>query len=147
MEIPHGRALVSSRDQMAILSPLGESGGMLADPMEDLRGHLLVDDRGKEIGRVDDLLVDRAEERVRLLMVRADGPGGAERRIPIPVDAVSRIGGGEVVVARSRDHVLRAAPYRPDRVDQRYLESVYAHYGFYPYWAPGYVYPRYPAYP
>ena len=138
---------MSPRDQAVALAELGESGGILADPREDLRGHRVVDDGGEEVGWVDDLLVDQPEGRVRLLLARSAGRAAGEQRFPIPVDAVSRIGGGEVAIARSRDHVLRVAPFRRDRVDQRYLEAVYAHYGLYPYWTPGHVYPTYPAYP
>jgi hypothetical protein len=64
----------------------------------------------------------------------------------VPVDAVSRIAQGHVTLNRTLAHVAATPTLGRAPVTQRHLESVYAHYGLYPYWAPGYVYPTYPAY-
>jgi sporulation protein YlmC with PRC-barrel domain len=139
---------MKAQHQNAGLTELGESHQMPVDPMDDLRDHRVVDDRGEEIGRVADVLIDLAEGRVRLLLVRtATTPGEGETLSLIPVDAISGIGQRDVHLNRSRAHVVGAPVYRRETVDQAYLESVYAHYGLYPYWAPGHVYPTYPAYP
>ena len=103
--------------------------------MRDIRDHRVVDERGEVIGRVEDALIDMDEGRVRLLLVRG------ETLTLIPVDAVSGIGHRDVRLNRSRAQVVGAPAYRREQVDQAYLESVYAHYGFYPYWDPDHADP------
>lgn len=85
---------------------------------------------------------------MRILRVGSSGILGMGGTVVlIPVDAITRITDDKVYVNRNRAHVAGAPRYDPDLVDQRYLESVYAYYGYYPYWRPGYVYPSYSAYP
>jgi len=63
------------------------------------------------------------------------------------VDAVWRITDRDVSVNRVWAHVEAGPAVVVDEPEQRNLERIYAHYGYYPYWEPGYVYPSYPAYP
>ena len=46
-----------------------------------------------------------------------------------------------------RQSVVGAPRYDPELVDRRYLDDLYSHYGYVPYWGPGYVYSPYPSYP
>lgn len=136
---------VKAPERMAGVRPLGESGLTLADPAEDIRGRKLRDSAGDEIGDIDEVLLDDRERRVRLL--RVDLLGLGKRKILVPVEAIIGISDSEVHINRTRGHAAGTPRYSLGSVDQRYLESVYAHYGYYPYWAPGHVYPSYPAYP
>jgi len=128
--------------QVGVLREVGPGDPPPADPGEDVRGREVRDNAGAAVGRVAGLLMDDREHRVRLL--RVEPALGAPSRL-IPVDAVGRIGDREVTLTRALAHVAAAPPPRA-AMTQPYLESVYAHYGLYPYWSPGYVYPSYPAY-
>ena len=130
-------------EQVGILEEVGPGDAPLADPAEDVRGREVRDRTGALVGRVHALLVDDREHRVRLLCVRL--PDRAPSWL-VPVDAVSRIAQGQVTLNRTLAHVAATPTLGRAPVTQRHLESVYAHYGLYPYWAPGYVYPTYPAY-
>lgn len=128
----------------------------VADPSEDVRAHGLVDRDGKRFGTVDDLLVDAGERKVRFLQVQEGGfLGVGGRRFLIPVDAIVRIDGDAVHIDRTGKHVGAGPTYDPaianDDVWRReafrdggYFEGLYAHYGYPPFWTPGYVDPGYP---
>jgi PRC-barrel domain protein len=130
-------------EQVGILRELGPGDAPLADPAEDVRRREVRDADGAAVGRVRGLLVDDREHRVRLLRVSAPDEGGSRL---VPVDAVSRITEGQVTLNRTLAHVRATPVPSQGALTQRYLESVFAHYGLYPYWAPGYMYPTYPAY-
>ena len=132
---------------MGVLRCLAKAGATLSDPADDIRGHQVRDSAGEEIGVVEDLLIDDFEQRVRLLRASCGSSPASEKSILIPVDAVTRITDREVYINRSRYHVGNLPPYHSDSADQHYYELVYAYYGYYPFWVPGYVYPTYPAYP
>ena len=64
----------------------------------------------------------------------------------------SRIGDDAVYINQTRQRISEAPPYDPDLIhedvgDESYYGHVYRHYGYPPYWGPGYVYPPYPYYP
>jgi PRC-barrel domain len=130
-------------EQVGILRELGPGDALLADPAEDVRGREVRDSAGAPAGRVRALLIDDREHRVRLLRV---GKGDSAETWLVPVDAVSRITDRQVFLNRLSAHIAATPPLGQARLTQRDLEAVYAHYGLYPYWAPGYVYPTYPAY-
>lgn len=120
------------------------------DPAEDVRGHTVVDADGNHIGKVEDVMLDEHESKVRFLQVGAGGfLGIGERKFLIPVDAISGIDDDTVRVDRSREHIAAAPEYDPalvhdDSVDL--WERAYAHYGYAPFWGDGYMYPAYPFY-
>ena len=124
---------------MPALLGLTEAEPGAAGTEEDLRGRWLRDDAGAVIGTVEELLIDEPERQGRLLKVSG-------RRL-VPVDAIIRIGPDTVWINRSAAHVAATPALPPRGADQAYLEAVYAQYGYYPFWAPGYAYPSYPAYP
>jgi sporulation protein YlmC with PRC-barrel domain len=118
----------------------------LSDPADDVLGLEVLDSFGQRIGLVEELFVDLRERRVRLLrVVGRQGRAGAAWLIP--VEAVWQITQRDVSVNRVRAHVEAGPADFGDQPEQRDLERIYAHYGYYPYWEPGYVYPSYPAYP
>jgi hypothetical protein len=121
---------------------------LLSDAADDVLGFEVLDSFGQRIGLVEELLVDFWEQRVRLLRVRLVG-GRRQKGVTrlIPVDAAWQITDHDVRINRDRAHVEAGPADVGDDREQRDLERIYAHYGYYPYWEPGYVYPSYPVYP
>ncbi|WP_328474461.1 PRC-barrel domain-containing protein [Actinoplanes sp. NBC_00393] len=125
------------------LVELGDSGQMLADPDQDIRGRKVLDRDGNEIGKVDDLLIDQEEQKVRLLRVEHGGLFGiGATALFIPVETVERVTDDKVGIDRSRVQVADAPQYDPEVVDRdQQMAGLYDYYGYAPYWAPGYVPP------
>jgi sporulation protein YlmC with PRC-barrel domain len=135
---------VEAPDQMGTLRALEEREARLTGLHEDLRSRDVRDVAGDRIGTIEQLLVDDRENQVRLLLVTvSDCEGGENTQVLIPVDAITGITPATVWIRRTRRHVVGSPSHHCGRMDQRYLESVYAHYGYYPYWPPGYVFPSY----
>lgn len=136
---------VSTRDR---LLTLGESDLTVASPAEDIRGWKVLDKAGDELGKVDDLMIDDREAKVRFLQVGAGGfLGLGERHFLIPVDAVTRIDEEAVQVDQTRERIIGAPVYDPDvALEDAYWGDIYGHYGYAPYWSAGYAYPPYPYY-
>ena len=114
---------------------------------EDIRGRKALDLAGEELGKVDDLFIDEREQKGAL-------SGGNVRRFPrvgrhkvlLPVDAITRLTDDSVYINQSRESVAGAPRYDPTLVEERYVEDVYSHYGYPPYWGADYHYPPYPYY-
>ncbi|HEY1686021.1 MAG TPA: PRC-barrel domain-containing protein [Tepidisphaeraceae bacterium] len=127
-----------------------KSGLTLSASAEDVRGYIVIDEKGASVGHVEDLLIDDSEKRVRFLLV---GDGGflgiGEHRILIPVDAVGRIHKNHVHISKGREHIAKAPLYDPklDHDQQAPIfPKVLGYYGFLPFWAAGYSYPGFPYY-
>jgi sporulation protein YlmC with PRC-barrel domain len=135
-----------SHHDTATLSKLSDSGQTIANADHDIRGRKVKDKAGNDVGRVDDLLIDDQERKVRFLRVEHGGfLGLGETKSFIPVDAITRITADEVFIDHSREHVVGAPRYDPDLVDDlRYYGSLYDHYGYSPFWGMGYTYPGIP---
>ncbi|GIF01171.1 PRC-barrel domain-containing protein [Paractinoplanes rishiriensis] len=113
---------------------LSDSDQMVTDPAEDIRGRKVIDRDGSDLGKVDDLLIDASERKVRMLRVEHGGIFGIGATASfIPVDAVKDIRDDVVHVSQSREHVGKAPRYDPDLVDANdaYAE-LYKHYGYTP---------------
>lgn len=155
--IPHSAASsdttkssTDSASESPLLRKLGDSGVTVEVPAEDIRGRMVKDNGGNDIGKVAELLIDEQEQRVRFLVVEAGGfLGIGETQSFIPVDAITGISGDEVRIDRSGEHVAGAPRYDPKlAVDDRgYYENLYGYYGLTPYWGIGYTYPGFPPYP
>jgi sporulation protein YlmC with PRC-barrel domain len=141
----------------AKLSRLSDTELTVANPAEDVRGRKVIDREGEEVGEVDDLIIDDRETKVRFLEVASGGfLGLGERKFLIPVEAISRIDDDTLYLNQGRQHIAAAPRYDPDLIHQDaaegdfagrgYYGDVYRHYGYPPYWAPGYMYPPYPYY-
>jgi sporulation protein YlmC with PRC-barrel domain len=111
---------------------LGDSGRLLADPDQDIRGHTVLDQDGHEIGKIGDLLVDPEQRRVRLLVVEHGGLFGVGATpLFIPVETVHLVTDGVVRLDRTRVQVAEAPPYDPELVDrENTMTDLYAYYGF-----------------
>ncbi|MFD8427787.1 PRC-barrel domain-containing protein [Streptomyces coelicoflavus] len=129
-----------------ILNKLSDSQQTVATPAEDVRGRKVADTDGNDIGKVEDLLVDEPESKVRFLLVAHGGfLGFGETKSFIPVDAVTHITDDQVFIDQSRERVAKAPVYDPDLTDEpEYYSNVYGYYGYAPFWGPGYIYPTFP---
>jgi sporulation protein YlmC with PRC-barrel domain len=130
----------------AALIKISDSDQTVADPAEDIRGRKVYDRAGDELGKVDDLLIDIEQSKVRLLRVEHGGILGiGTKAFFIPVDAVTEITDDAVQINESRDRIVGAPGYDPDLIDKTdQYEPLYNYYGYQPFWGPGYVYPGYP---
>jgi hypothetical protein len=115
----------------------------LPDDDQDIRGRTVVDANGEEIGRVDGLLVDELERRVRFIRIAAGGVlGFGENHSFVPVDAISGVGRDEVRADRTGERIGAGPGYDPQLIiDEGWLGDAYGYYGYTPYWMPGYIYP------
>jgi sporulation protein YlmC with PRC-barrel domain len=139
--------MATPKSKVALIK-LSDSNLTLSDVTEDIRGRMVLDTTGEEVGEVDDLLVDEQERKVRLLEVSSGGfLGLGATTFLIPVDAIVRITEDAVYISQARERLAGAPPYDPTLVDERYLSGIYRHYGYSPYWDEAYRYPRYPHYP
>ncbi|RST15983.1 PRC-barrel domain containing protein [Streptomyces sp. WAC05374] len=129
-----------------ILKKISDSDRTVASSEEDVRGRKVCGAAGDDLGTVEDLLIDEEEGKVRFLLVGHGGfLGIGEKSSFVPVDAVTRVTEDRVYVDRSREHVAGAPAYDPGLVDETsYYGQVYDHYGYGPFWGPGYVYPGFP---
>jgi sporulation protein YlmC with PRC-barrel domain len=104
---------------------LGDSDFVPANPEDDLRGKDVCDPHGQRMGSVEDLYVDRQEREVRYLEVGAGGfLGIGERRFLVPVEAVTRVSEGQVIVEPDRtERADGPAPFdtkvRPPSAEER----------------------------
>ncbi len=116
------------------LVKLGDSDLALEDKTQDTRGLDAYDESGEEIGTVEELYVDEAENKVRFLEVGAGGfLGLGEKRFLIPVEAVRQVEEDRVTIDQSREKISGSPAYEPGVVPRPdYQRSVYDHYD-YPY--------------
>ncbi len=137
---------MSSSDIAGRLVRLSESYRTIADPAADVRGRTAVDSFGEEVGKVDDLLIDDREDKVRFLRIGAGGfLGIGKEHFLVPVEAVEVVEPGRVRISRDRATLTDAPVYDPELAeDPGYYTGVYGWWGYGPFWAPGYVYPPYP---
>ena len=144
---------MGQNESQTTLLRLSDTELTVANPAEDVRDRNVIDKDGETIGEVSDLIVDDRETHVRFLEVASGGLFGLGRQKSlIPVDAITRISDDAVYINQTRQRISEAPPYDPDLIhedvgDESYYGHVYRHYGYPPYWGPGYVYPPYPYYP
>lgn len=131
------------------LYKLSDLNMQVADRAQDIRGRKVVDTSGEEVGKVDELLVDDRDQKVRFLLVASGGfLGLGETTFMIPVDAVTRITDDVVYIDQTRERIAGAPKYSPELIaEQKHWDEVYGYYGYSPFWTPGYTYPPYPYYP
>ncbi len=135
-------------EQTVDLRGISDEGLTVSDDAEDVRGRKVLDVADRDIGNVDDLLVDHGKHIVRFLRVAAGGfLGLGETKFLIPVDAITAVDDESVHVNQTREHVASGPRYDPDLINKpHHLNDVYDHYGFLPFWGNGYIYPGFPYY-
>lgn len=133
-------------DNGDMLVKLSDTGENIELGEKDIRGFSVKDKDGVDIGKVQDLLVNPHENKVRFLVVESGGfLGMGETTSFIPIDAISAIGKERVHIDQTRETVTAAPQYDPKLVnDRHYHEGIYRHFGYTPYWGAGYVYPGLP---
>jgi sporulation protein YlmC with PRC-barrel domain len=115
------------------LVELDDVGKTVADKDEDIRGRHVIDKHGHTLGKIDALLIDDKERKVRFFQVESGGfLGLGEKKSLIPIDTIVSIDADEVHIDQPGATVA-AAP-------------IYGHYGIMPFSGFGYVYPPYPRY-
>ena len=130
---------MTDTDQIGLVS-LEQSDLTLAHPLDDLRGFTVVDRHHHRVGRVDDLIIDEQERRPRLLVVTSGGllGLGLTKRL-IPVDAVTRVDAQVHIEALHTQ--VHEAESDPALDPAPAYHEICAHYGYRPFWGPGYVHP------
>ena len=125
------------------LRTLDDMNETIADPNQDIRGREVIAKDGDKIGKVDALLVDTQEGKIRFARLEAGGfLGIGEKTWLIPVDAITRIDADHVYVDQTRDRIIGAPVYDPNLAEKRdYYPGLYSYYGYGPYWGAGYSYP------
>lgn len=132
------------------LRSLKESDLEIQNKHDDVRGRKVYDRADNHIGKVDDLLVDESEGKVRFLRVAQGGfLGMGEKHYLVPVDAVVGVDDDAVRLGAEHERVSGAPDYDPALASENsrdYWGGVYGYWGYDPYWSPGYAYPGYPNY-
>lgn len=115
---------------------LGRSGLEIATPDGDVRGCAVVDPGGLRLGEVDDVVVEVATRRTRLLAVVSGGVLGLEtRRSLVPVEAVTRTDDRVRLDRPPADGTLPAGgPAWPDLADPQAVVDAYRAHGVIPWW-------------
>jgi PRC-barrel domain. len=140
----HTKATVhtDTADTVPTFSRLRDSHKTVASSDVDIRGRMVRDRDGQEVGKVEGLLIDDVEKRVRFMEVASGGfLGIGETKSFIPVDAISRITDDDVFIGHAREHVAGAPRYDPSLVvaDAGYLFRLYPYYGYEGYLGLGYA--------
>jgi sporulation protein YlmC with PRC-barrel domain len=120
-------------EKVHALSRLRDSNRTVARSAEDIRGRMVKDKDGLDLGKVENLLIDDVEQKVRFMEVASGGfLGFGERKSFVPVDAITRITDDVVHISHTREHVAGAPQYDPDLVagDPNYFFSLYPYYGY-----------------
>lgn len=135
-------------NQADALVKLADTDETIISSDEDVRGRHVKDKSGEDLGKVDELLIDTNENKVRFLIVASGGfLGLGEQKSFIPVDAVTRVQVDEVHIDQTRERVASAPAYDPELVEaQGFYDDIYGYYGYMPFWGAAYAYPGYPYY-
>ena len=125
-----------SPDQVRLVTLDGSGATVLV--RDDVRGFDVKDVVDQKVGVVDDLVIDEAADRVRLLKVGYGGilGFGREHRL-VPVDIVESVAGRSVFLG-ARKAVVESAPVGEDIAGEFFMTELYEHYGHEPYWSNGY---------
>ncbi len=137
-------------DKAPALSRLHDIDQTVSASAEDIRGRMVKDKDGQDIGKIEHLLIDDAERKVRFMEVASGGfLHLGETKSFIPVEAITRIEADAVHISPTREHVAGAPRYDPDLVaaDSGFFFDLYPYYGYEgkleaygPYQASGYPY-------
>ncbi len=115
------------------LKKLRDLGKTVSHVDEDIRGRMVKDKDGQDLGTIDGLLVDAAAEKVRFMEVASGGfLGLGATKSLIPIEAITQITDHEVHISHSREHVAGAPPYDPELAakDADYFFGLYPYYGY-----------------
>ena len=130
---------------VATLVRLRDSDQTVADRASDVRGRHVFDKNHEPLGKIDALLLDDKDQKIRFLEVASGGfLGLGEAKSFIPVDAITNITDDEVLINQTMDHVAGAPKYDPALANEtHFYETTYGYYGMMPFWGANYMYPTY----
>lgn len=120
-------------EKVPTLTRLRDTDRTVSSTDEDIRGRMAKDKDGHDLGTIEGLLVDDAEQKVRFLEVASGGfLGLGQTKSLIPIEAITRITPDEVYIGHTREHVAGAPRYDPDLVptDLHYFFNLYPYYGY-----------------
>ena len=104
-------------EKVPTLSSLRDTDRTISSSDEDIRGRMVKDKDGTDLGRIEDLLIDEIERKVRFMEVASGGfLGLGQSKSFIPVDAITRMTPDEVYIGHTREHVAGAPRYDPGLV-------------------------------
>lgn len=125
--------------RLPTLTRLRDTDETVAPSEIDIRGRLLKDTDGHDVGKIDALLIDDIDRKVRFMEVASGGfIGLGASRTFIPIDAIARIEDQAVYITHTGEHVAGAPRYDPDlaQSDVDSFFGLYPHYGLEGYAAP-----------
>lgn len=132
----HTKATVhtDTADIVPTFSRLRDSHKTVALSDVDIRGRMVRDNDGQEVGKIEGLLIDDVEKKVRFMEVASGGfLGIGDTKSFIPVDAIRRITDDDVFISHTREHVAGAPRYDPSLVvadSGHYFFGLYPYYGY-----------------
>ncbi|MGA2513674.1 MAG: PRC-barrel domain containing protein [Candidatus Limnocylindrales bacterium] len=88
---------------------------------------------GRDPGRIEGLLIDDVERKVRLMEVASGGILDLDQsKSFIPVEAITQMTADEVYIGHTSEHVAGAPRYDPDLAptDLHYFFNLYPYYGY-----------------
>ena len=124
--------ITGSDDRLVRLEEL--KGFQVAEGDRDIRGWTVKTADGKKIGKVEELIVDPAERRVRYMEIKADHKVlgvDDDRHILVPIGTARlRDDGKDVVIERLPARGLAGAPvYKRGKISREYETSLREYYG------------------
>ncbi len=120
-------------DDSPKLSRLRDNDETVSGSDEDIRGRMVRDKDGQDLGKIEALMIDDVAHKVRFMEVGSGGIlGFGEHKSFIPVGAITLITADEVHIDRTREHVAGAPPYDPAVVteDTGYFFGLNRYYGY-----------------
>jgi ribosomal 30S subunit maturation factor RimM len=110
----------------ADLVKLDDFEGEGEEHWRDARGSKVLDKNGDEVGTVEELYVWRDTSTVHLLVIEGD-----DRRVLLPVHAVTSVDEEGVKVETSKGEILASPEHDSDEVpDAEARRAAYEHYGY-----------------
>jgi hypothetical protein len=126
----------SDPEKVPTLTRLRDTDRTVSGSDEDIRGRMVKDKDGQDLGRIDGLVIDDVQRKVRFMEVASGGfLGLGQSKSFIPVEAITRMTADEVYISHTRQHVAGAPAYDPDLVpnENRSLFNLYPYYGYSPF--------------
>ena len=129
---------------LATLVRLDDIDKTVADKGSDIRGRKVFDKNHQPLGKIEGLLVDDKEHKIRFLEVGSGGfLGLGEAKSLIPVDAITEINEDEVHIDPTAEKVAGAPGYDPALANQtHFYENTYGYY-YTPLWGINHTSPNY----
>ncbi|MEO8468201.1 MAG: PRC-barrel domain-containing protein [Chloroflexota bacterium] len=120
-------------DREPTLRNLRDTGETVSIDDQDIRGRMVKDKDGQDLGTIDGLLVDAEAGKVRFMEVASGGfLGLGESRSLIPIEAITEITADDVHISHTREHVAGAPSYDPELAakDANYFFGLHPYYGY-----------------